>query len=215
MSKQFGDGQPARYAGDGIPVAGNFPFMKMVRGPTVTVTRPNNATAYSGAVLQVYGDAADARVLIVAPPLPADAVSPGYQQLAILPVQSQIPTATAFVVFFYMFSGGLPATVLGDQATLALSDPDHLRLLQFPNSVQSASFPSGAGGVGPLNQSAGIAGRRHGLLVKLPNGTSLSNIIPASTFGLYLATQTAYTPLNLETIQLITWWTYCARSALT
>lgn len=177
---------------------------KVVAAAKVTATRPNNVTAYSGAALQVYGAAADARLSLAVPAIPADSLQDIFTGLSLWLVQSRDPTQAALNIFVYLFNGA-PATVQGDQATLALSDAD--LAIQLTGTGAQFTLPTGAGSTGSLNQSAAGAGRR-GVVANM--GAPVTNVKPA-TIGCYLCLNAAYTPVANETIDVYPFWKYAAR----
>lgn len=175
-----------------------------VPGNAVTLTRPNNVTAYAAGV--VYGPAADARFSLVAPAVPVDCLTGGFTQLMLFLVQNVVSSQGTLSLVVIMQSG-LPATVLGDQANLALSDADIGNIIAIPIAV---SLPSTAQLV--TNPGAGTVGRRMsaGFQMVLGGVSGPGGIVmPAgTTVGGYLMASAAYTPLAVEAITIIPQWGY-------
>lgn len=184
------------------------PTSKHVAGAVVTVTRPNNVTAYAAA--QVYGPAADARISLVVPAVPADAMGGGFTGLLLCMVQNVVSTQGTFAGNLALFSS-LPATTLGDQAAFNLSDADIAKCYLLPGQGQAFSFGSSAQNI--VNNGAGTAGRRatQPVTLSLLQGSSVI-IAGASTLGLYLVANAAYTPLALEAVQIFPYWSYAPLS---
>lgn len=188
---------PLHYQGPQITTLGT----KTVVGAAVQLTRPNNVTAYAAG--QVYGTAADGRITIASPALPADAALTAFNNMSLLLVQGNVPTAAAIAVNLILFSA-VPATVLADQAGLALSDADIALILTQLGGV-AFSFSS-ATGTQVLNMSAGNAGRRGVLAANIVN--VVTTLAPSSNYGIYLVVGAAYTPVALETMTVIPYWHY-------
>lgn len=169
-------------------LSGAYPYAQL---PTVVVTRPNDVTAY--AIGDVYGDAADARV-----PIAGFAPTRRISVLRMYMVQSRAASEVSLVNLTWLPFSAQPATVIGDNSPLALSDADiALAAAQIGSSgvvAVSASFNQNS--TNWLNNAAGIAGRRAAIFnVVLPT--------PASgTLWLYLFNITAYVPLALETVTI-------------
>lgn len=181
-----------------------------VRGVPVTTTRPNNAVVYAAG--QVYGPAADARIQLAVPALPADAQSDGFSAVLIFAVQSREPGAVTSPNFFYVIRNGAFTTVLGDQAPFALNDADIAALYTTNNipTVGFGTFPTGSAAA-MLNAGAGILGRRSFFFnPTLPSGRTF---VPGSVVGLYVWVNGAYAPLANEFLRFRTRWTYAARAA--
>lgn len=180
----------------------------VVAAAGVTQTRPNNVTAYAAG--QVYGSAADARYALTVPALPADALGPGFTSIGLLAVQNVNLAQAAPVFNVYLFDGS-PATVLGDQATIALSDAD-IALLVLGSLVTTITMSNNAAQASMLNQGAGTAGRRGSSTSSFPVTTKTGKFLTGGqTVGVYLAVQAAYTPLALEAVTLYAAYGYSSR----
>lgn len=162
---------------------------------TITITRPNDVTAY--AVGDVYGDAADARQTITG-------LAPN-RRLSVLrthAIQQRSP-ADAAMTFSVIFSTAF-ATVIGDNAPLALSDADITTVVAQPFYGGNATGQNAAGFTQNntqtlLNMSAGAAGRRSSIISWSNNGWP----VPANgQLQFYIILGAAYTPLALEVITM-------------
>lgn len=179
-------------------------FSRTVAGALITVTRPNNVTAYVAG--QVFGAAADARISFAVPALPADAVRP-FSSLTMVAIDRVIPSAGAPTINLVLFSAQ-PATVLADQANLALSDADIATVLPtLPGSqaMQFGAWPAGVGAVGAVN----VTSRRQTASTWSPVGNG--SITPGVTLWFYLWVQVAYTPVANEVLTLQPLYSYQAR----
>lgn len=177
--------------------SGAWAINQTVLGSPFTVTRPNNVLGYVSG--DIYGDAADARLSVTVPAIPAGSRAPYFLNLLFCVVHSR-PIADPDLSLQLLPFLAQPATVQGDRTQIALSDAD---ILQLP--AQSAI----GGAANPtfiqfnaqnrqLNNAAGLAGRRwtHGTLI-LQNGV----LMPGFTLWFYLMqTGAAYAPLALETL---------------
>lgn len=182
-------------------------FTKEIAGAPITITRPNNITAYAAG--QVYGPAVDARISFVAPALPVDAFVTGFNLIRIFGVQQRTPADPALTLTLQGFAG-LPATVIGDQAAFNLSDAD---IATFGGtSAGQFTWATGVGGTGALNQSANPNGRRFAFSSLSTLGPGFPFLFPpGATCGAYLITQAAYTPLASEVVVLTPMWAYNSR----
>lgn len=202
-------------AGGGGGGTSNYLATRGLPVPTQTlrVTRPNNTNAYAAG--QVYGEAADARHSFTLPAIPAATRTAFYTGAVVMGVQGCSPSAAAVNLGIVLFTAQ-PATVLGDQAALNLSDAD-IALIPPINTGQVGGsglvpFTSMAnlGILGNLNNGAGAAGRRAGVNnFSLP----LSLGTPGTTFYFYLIALGTYTPAAIETLDLFFWWSYGAALA--
>lgn len=171
-------------------------IQRRVAGVPVTITRPNNTTAYVAS--GVYGDAADARVAFAVPALPADALMPGFNSAQFMAVQTRNPADPTLSLQLVLFTAQ-PATVMGDQAPFRLSDADIANIL--PGSVgtvaETVLFTS-SNTAPQWNRGAGIAGRRGGT----GNFSLMSGLyVPGgATLYAYLFAVAAYVPVALEQI---------------
>lgn len=181
---------------------------KAIAGAKITVTRPNNVTAYSAAGGQVWGDGVDARIAIPVPAQPSDAVELGFT-VSIYAILGR-PIADAITTFFGAVYSSQPATVLKDQDTFAVSDAD-IALMAFGSGQGSAFSTSSTTTTASLNAAAGVNGRR---IIGSGNNMALitgEKFIGGSTVYMYLRTAGAYTPVALEQMFLTPVWTYQAR----
>lgn len=180
-------------------------------GATISFTRPNNVTAY--AVGQVYGPAADARIQIPVPALPADAAAPTFSSIQLYMIQ-QVSPAQAAVAFQLVLFSAQPATVLGDQATFGLSDADiGLVLWNGVNvSTNTGNFQTGNGSTSTLNGSAGLNGRRVATS-PLSLTFAAAGFNPSISLWAYLWVTSAYTPLAQEVFTISPSFIYSARQA--
>lgn len=155
----------------------------------IVITRPNDVTPY--AIGDVFGAAADARITV-----PCGLAPLASFQLRLLVVQHRAPTAAAVSIGFLPFIGAPPATVIGDNAPLALSDADIL--LQMNSGLGQLGLNFGT--TGGLNFSADPNGRRMGWTpmasLRMPVGGDGKIYFYAAFFG------TTWTPLALEVMTL-------------
>lgn len=167
----------------GLPVIGAYK-----RAPVVAITRPNNVTAY--AIGDVYGASPSALVTIVL------GVTPGKTfNIRMLGVHYRNPVSTSLGIYYYLFTGFAPVTVIDDNAQLVLSDAD----VDLNITSQQA----------PMNTSFGAVGYKWALD---PNGaraaSSASALTSTMPFGgngnvyAYLMVNAAYTPIALERLTL-------------
>ncbi len=178
-----------------------------VAGSPVIITRPNNTTAYTAG--QVYGPAADARTSITLPAAPAGFRTGFISQATWGAYLTRNPNDVLSSPWVNMiFFSAQPATVLGDQASFALSDADIALILPSGTGSQSAGQPTvGTAQANWLNSGTGVNGRRACTLTPTFAGTPL--FAPGSTIWFYLIAN-SYTPVALETLTIVPFWTYTA-----
>lgn len=171
------------------------------------ITRPNNATGYTAG--DVYGDAADARNSVVVPAMPSG-VAPqtaAFSTFSIVPVRGA-PVGAAAVSFQLLIFTAQPATIIGDNAPLALSDADIALIppnyLASPGNITGLQFTTAVSAADPntLSQAAGVAARQ---TVQSPftSSTGFADVlVPGATLWFYLMVTAAYAPTALETLDL-------------
>lgn len=182
----------------------------ILKGTRVRVTRPNNVTAYAAG--QVIGDAADARVELVIPAAPnsnwrTPFVGPNFS----IRVVRGAPYTQGTLSFNIWVFNAQPATVLGDQQAFSLSDADVQNkwvpsIVNAQAGTQSVSIVAAAqGSTVTLNTSAGTAGRVAATASFFAQGIpgQLGLFVPGQSIWLYLVATAAYTPLALETLDII------------
>lgn len=187
-------------AGGGGGLAAEYVVNGPVAATPVTVTRPNNTTAYAEG--QVYGNATDARNAITVPAFLAGSRQTYFSQFVVFCVQT-VPSSQGTFTPNFLFFNAQPATVLGDGASIALSDADIQTIL--PGAVTQSSVPSvnmsSGGGLNMLNLSAGLSGRR-GAGSSFSIGQQAAAFVPGSTVWFYVLNNAAYTPLALEQLKI-------------
>lgn len=110
-------------------------------GAPIVVTRPNDTTAYTAG--DVFGAAADARLSFAVPAPPATGVTGAtyfLESISLLGDRSGANLLSGSPSFqpFLLFFTAQPATVIADNAPLALSDPDLALLVRLASSFVTA-----------------------------------------------------------------------------
>jgi hypothetical protein len=160
----------------------------------VTITRPNDTTAYAAG--QVYGPAVDARIAIPVPALPIDAIGTSFTQMQIEAYISRPVSDTIVPLNGYLFNA-LP-TLHADKDPIALVDTDIPKLV-LANTSPSAIQTATATNSGYLNGGVGVLGRRSiGSISVVPT----VGITPSSTLYLLLKVSGIYTPVANEKVFL-------------
>lgn len=183
-----------------------------VSSPSLLITRPNNATPYAStaSVGKVYGDATDARNSLVVPPMPANSRSKLFS-LSMGLVEGCAFGSGAASFGIVMFASQ-PSTVIGDGASLSLSDADIALIPSGQISTNAAwVFPAFDGtAVSVLNSAATAAGRRGLVATVLGGGSASETFTPGATVWFYLQVigSASYTPTALGTVRLFPAWVY-------
>lgn len=188
-------------------VATFCPIQKVLQGPDITVTRPNNVTAY--AANNIVGASPDARIQFPAPAAPAD-LAYGYNMLVVRLVDRN--GSAALSLWLFLFNAA--PTQFADQQVYVFSDADINALLGFHMSVsnQGTTTNPAFSSWPPLNTGAGAAGRKQVLFpFWRPTSTGLTAILsPGATYWGYLVSLGANTPLANEVFVLTPFWYYIA-----
>lgn len=177
---------------------------KPLTGAPVTVTRPNNVVAY--AVGQVFGAAGDARVSFTTPAQPSDADRAFMQPALSFECVDQVGAAAGSLNLQLILFAAQPATVLADQAALALSDADIALVIPWGSSNNISGqvpFATGAGSPNTVNTT----NRR----LAVATGGVMTILTWATTYWLYLWSGSAYTPAANEVLTITPSFTYAAR----
>lgn len=159
----------------------------------VVVTRPNDAIAY--AIGDVFGTAADGRIEIAG-------MTPGRRVFAVRLYgvntrSASDPTLTLNLLPFL----AQPATVIGDNSRLDLSDADIVLAATAGGitGTTATQMTFSANGTQWLNGNAGTAGRKAASGILFNSGMT----VPASgSIWLYPFVTSAYAPLALESVTL-------------
>lgn len=165
------------------------------QAPDIVIDRPNDVTGYVTG--DVWGPAGgDCRIALGIPPVAgASLIAVAVRALNNRPVGDP-----ALTLRFFLFNEQ-PATILADNAPIALSDADIARIAMISNNALSAqlAFAGGGGGTDALNMGAGANGRRGAmaLLVGSTIGGTVPVGVPTPTHA-YFALGAAYAPLALE-----------------
>lgn len=197
----------------GTPILTRTQANITTEGSPIVVTRPNDTTAYAQG--DVFGAAVDARITLPIPAPPSGPAGAAYYliSLSFLAVRSGAnllstsPTLQPFVLFFQ----SQPATVIADNAPLALSDADIALLIRQTSPLYNTSFTSFGASSNCFNY--GPAG-------KIRMGSFLNSVAPTEDYGavggnvsgswptntnvyMYWYFQASFTPTAEETVTIV------------
>jgi hypothetical protein len=154
----------------------------------IIITRPNDVVPY--VIGDVFGAVVDARITI-----PFGIPRGAMFHVRVLAVRNRAPAATNPSLVLWPFFGSKPATTIGDNAPLTLSDADIALLLGPFAASQAPGFSTATG----LNFSADPTGRG------LSSMATFQGIMPLTGDGsvyAYAWLNSAYTPIALEVLTL-------------
>lgn len=167
---------------------GGMPSYRTI--PKVTITRPNNVTAY--AVGDAFGDAANALITL---PL---GVSPGRAYVVrLFETNTRSPVVGVSLNFHsLLFSGVAPATVIGDNNPIVLSDADIVLAIESQQQPYQVTFTT-------LGYK--YAADPNGLRCAGTVAVQYTSVMPSYGDGnlyIYYALQATYIPIALEQLVL-------------
>jgi hypothetical protein len=196
----------------GTPVGGssNYPGQALSVTKNVSVAipqivRPNNTTGYTNG--GIWGPAVDARWSFVVPAMPAGSRSSlfsGWTFRAFWKT-SAAQVAVSFNVILFTQQ---PTSIIGDRALPAFTDAEIATIPVGAISPGSNTFNFPAASVGGQN-AINASTFRHGINASAnPSLPAQAQMPPGSTVYGYLQAGGAYTPIALETMDLIVDFTY-------
>jgi hypothetical protein len=174
----------------------------------VVIQRPNVAGAHAAG--DVWGEAGDARHVLMVPALPAESYNPGFLGLVINAVET-VPASDGQHAFTFYFKHGAWTTAIADDAPFAVTDAEIALLYSGQTTIGAAfTFPIGAGIANALNASAGIAGRRGISSGLSPQGELFQG---GDVVGLYVVAASILAPVSAAnaSMTLFPLWVYNGR----